>query len=140
MKISVIAILATAVFAAAGASAAWLWVAYPPRMSLAVRGPFPASTVEMFKADLPGVRGEDMQISVHEGVLTLRGKREIAKETKEDGFAHIERVAGAFSRSVHLPAEIEAENVTARFSDGILTIEAPKSERAKPRTIEISAN
>lgn len=92
------------------------------------------------KADLPGVKPEDLSISIHEGVLTLSGKREHEEEVKKDSFFYVERSFGSFSRSIQLPIEVDADKVKANFNGGILTVTAPKSERAKPKTIEVSVN
>jgi HSP20 family protein len=92
------------------------------------------------KADLPGLSREDVQVSIEEGVLSIRGKREEKHEVKENGFVHVERAVGQFSRSVTLPFEVDHEKVKASFHEGVLTVEAPKSAAALPRTIEISAN
>ncbi|MBN1476014.1 Hsp20/alpha crystallin family protein [Candidatus Sumerlaeota bacterium] len=94
----------------------------------------------VIKADLPGLRREDVQVSIEEGVLSIRGKREEKSEVKENGFVHVERAVGQFLRSVTLPFEVDQEKVKASFKDGVLTVEAPKSAAALPRTIEISAN
>ena len=89
------------------------------------------------KADLPGLSKDDIQVSVHDGVLSLRGKREHQEEVKEDGYTYFERSSGAFSRSIQLPVEVEPDKISAHFKDGVLTIEAPKSARALPRSIDI---
>jgi HSP20 family protein len=92
------------------------------------------------KADLPGIRKEDLEITVQDGTLTLRGKREKTEEVKEEGRYHFERSSGSFQRSIALPAEVDAEKIKAEFKDGVLTIEAPKSAAVLPHRVEISAN
>lgn len=88
--------------------------------------------------DLPGVGEDDLEITLKEEVLTLAGKRGV--EPPEGYRAHIqERRPYSFTRSFSLPSRVEADNVTARFTDGVLTVELPKAEAAKPRQISLSA-
>ena len=94
----------------------------------------------LIRADLPGIKREDIQVTVHEGVLTLRGKREHSAEVKDDSYSHFERSVGTFSRSVQLPSEVDREKVTATYKDGVLEIEAPKLAEALPRTVEVNVN
>lgn len=88
-------------------------------------------------AELPGVKKEDMSISVNEGVLTLSGKRENKHEETKNKVHRIERSFGSFSRSFTLPDSADAENINARFEDGILNIEIPKSAEEKPRQFDV---
>jgi HSP20 family protein len=92
------------------------------------------------KADLPGMNRDDLQVTVHDGVLTIRGSREHSEEVKEDNFSHVERSSGTFARSVQLPVEVESTKISASYKDGVLTIEAPKSAEARPRTIDVNVN
>jgi HSP20 family protein len=91
------------------------------------------------KANLPGMKADDVQLSVTNGVLTLRG--EVKQETdKKDATWHIfERRYGAFERSVSLPTDVQSDKAKADFEDGVLTISLPKAETVKPRTITIKA-
>jgi HSP20 family protein len=94
----------------------------------------------MITAELPGVESEDVDISVENSVLTIRGERRFYQETKEEDFHRIERRFGSFARSVTLPATADPERIQAAFDAGVLTIEVPKKEEAKPRKIQIKAN
>ena len=91
------------------------------------------------KMDLPGVAGKDLEISVDNNLLTIRGER---KEEKEEGdkakqYHRIERSFGSFSRSLPLPCAVNEDEAAAEFKEGVLTITLPKSESAKPRKISV---
>lgn len=92
------------------------------------------------KVELPGMKKEDINIALHDGVLTVSGERKHEHEvgSKEAGSFRSERYFGKFQRSVTLPARVDAANVKASYKDGVLTIELPKAEEAKPRQIEVS--
>jgi HSP20 family protein len=89
------------------------------------------------KAALPGLKPDDVQISVHDDVLTIRGETKHEDEKKEQSWHIRERGWGAFERSVMLPSGVIADRANADFENGILTITLPKSEKAKPKTITI---
>ncbi len=91
----------------------------------------------MFKAELPGVKPEDLKITFENNVLTLTGERKFEEEEKKENFFRMERRYGKFTRSFTLPAGIDAENVTAFFENGILNITVPKKEEFKPKQITI---
>lgn len=91
----------------------------------------------LVRADLPGIRKEDIDISVTENVVTLKGERKAESERKEKNYFYSERVYGAFSRTIELPAEIEAEKVRASYKDGVLELTLPKVESAKPKQIKV---
>jgi HSP20 family protein len=116
------------------------------RTSQLLRGWTPALDVyenkENFivKAELPGVRKEDIDVSLHADSLSISGERK--GETKE-GDAEVcraERFFGRFQRTVTLPAPVAADKVKAQYKDGILTVTLPKTEEAKPKQIDISVN
>jgi HSP20 family protein len=92
------------------------------------------------KAELPGLKKEDIAVSLHEGVLTLAGERRQEKEHDEKSSVRNERWFGRFERTVNLPAPVDAGRVAASYEDGILTVTLPKAEQAKPRQIEIQAH
>jgi HSP20 family protein len=73
------------------------------------------------------------------GVLILRGERKFEKEVKEENYHRIERSYGTFHRSFTLPSSVDGEKVTARMKDGVLQVDLPKKEQAKPKQIKISA-
>jgi HSP20 family protein len=89
------------------------------------------------KAELPGMKKEDISVSLHDGNLIISGERK--NETKGEGAEvyRAERYVGKFQRSVSLPAQVTAGKVTAEYKDGILTVTLPKSEEAKPKQIEV---
>lgn len=87
--------------------------------------------------ELPGLNGDDVEITLENGRLTLRGERKFEKDVNEDSYHRIERSYGAFARSFTLPRNVEADKVKATFKDGVLSIELPKAEAARPRRIDI---
>ena len=89
------------------------------------------------KAELPGMKKEDIDVRVENNILTIRGKKERKDEVKEDGYFRTERVYGAFSRSFSLPTTVEVSKIAAEYRDGVLTLRLPKAEEAKPRQIEV---
>lgn len=91
-----------------------------------------------FTVELPGLAKDNIDITVEDRVLTLAGERKFESGEEKNGFHRIERSYGAFSRSFTLPHEVDQDQVTAAFKDGLLTVRIPKTEQAKPRKIEIS--
>ena len=89
--------------------------------------------------ELPGMRPEEVEVGLEDNVLTVSGeKKEERREEDRDNRWHLsERRYGRFSRSFMLPREVEQEQVRASFENGVLTVTVPKSERARPRRIEI---
>ncbi|HHS12998.1 MAG TPA: Hsp20/alpha crystallin family protein [bacterium] len=90
------------------------------------------------KAEIPGLKKEDIKISLEEGMLTLQGEKKEEKEKEKRNYHRIERVYGAFHRSFRLPREVEADKIKARYEDGILSVVIPKSEKLKPKQIAVS--
>ena len=90
------------------------------------------------QAELPGVSKEDIAISLDENVLTLSGERKTAHGTDKRRYTLLEQAAGKFTRSFRLPNLIERDNISASSDNGVLTIEVPKSNAAKPRDILIN--
>ncbi len=91
------------------------------------------------KASLPGLKAEDVQISVHADTLTLRGEFKQEEERKDTTWHMHEHRSGAFERSLLLPTDVQSDKARAEFEDGILTITLPKAEAVKPKTITIKA-
>ena len=93
------------------------------------------------RADLAGLRKEDVKINVEDGVLTLHGERKF-DEQKENGknYYRIERGYGVFARSFTLPNTVNSERISAHMKDGVLEITIPKREEAKPKQIEIQVH
>jgi HSP20 family protein len=90
-------------------------------------------------AELPGFKKDQVEISLHQGALTISGERKPESQGKDEGLRS-ERYFGRFQRTVTLPAEVNAEGVRASLQDGILKIELPKAEEAKPKQIEVSVS
>lgn len=91
------------------------------------------------KAALPGLKTEDVQISVTGEVLTLRGEYKQEEEKKEATWHIREQRYGSFERSIMLPTDVQTDKAKADFENGILTISLPKAETVKPKTINIKA-
>jgi HSP20 family protein len=91
----------------------------------------------VIKAEMPGLKKEDIDVSVENATLTLRGHRERETTVKEEQYHRIERAYGMFSRSFSLPQTIDASKVQAEYKDGILTLTLPKREEAKPRQVQV---
>ena len=92
-------------------------------------------------AVVPGVRPEDINVNVHDNILTISGEMNEANEQKDENGKRVlvrERRYGSFSRSVRLASPIDADNIEASYENGILTLEIPKSEEAKPRRIPVN--
>ena len=93
----------------------------------------------VLRADLPGMKEEDVKIEFEDGTLTVSGERKAEHESKNEGYYRVERAFGTFSRSLTLPQGIDPEAVSASFTDGVLEVRIPKPEERKPRRIEIGA-
>jgi len=92
------------------------------------------------KAELPGMKKEEIEISLHEGVLTLSGERKSEQKHKDAEVYRSERFEGRFQRTISLPAPVQADKVSATYKDGILTVTLPKTEEAKPKQIEVKVS
>jgi HSP20 family protein len=88
-------------------------------------------------AELPGVKPEDVKISLENQTLTMRGEKRQVAEEKTERVHRYERTYGAFERTFALPGTVDADRIEANYADGLLTITLPKVERARPRQIEI---
>lgn len=91
----------------------------------------------MVKADIPGVNKEDIEVSVRDGVLTIRGEKKEESETKKEGAVRVERFYGSFLREIELPSAVDDAKVKATYKDGVLALVLPKKEEAKPRQIKV---
>jgi HSP20 family protein len=91
------------------------------------------------RADLPGLKKEDISVDVADNILTIRGERREERQEEREGYYWHERRAGSFYRSIPLPEGADADHAQARFSDGVLeiTVRAPEEEEARRRRIEI---
>jgi HSP20 family protein len=90
------------------------------------------------KAELPGFRREDLEVSVHENNLTISGERKAEEDRKDAEFYRSERFYGRFQRSIPLPFSVDTEKIEAHYRDGVLTITLPKSEHAKAKQIQVA--
>jgi HSP20 family protein len=93
-----------------------------------------------FKADLPGVKESDVEISLSGNMLTIFGKREEEKKDEGDRYFAYERSYGTFSRSFTLPEGADTEHVRAELKDGVLTIAVPKKPEVQPRRIDVQSS
>jgi HSP20 family protein len=89
------------------------------------------------QVELPGVKQEDIQVSIEGETLTLKGERKHEVEVKEDEYHRVERSYGRFERSVVLPSVVDPGQVKATYRDGVLEIQLPKKEEAKPKEIKV---
>lgn len=91
----------------------------------------------LIKAELPEVKKEEIKVSVQDDVLTITGERKYEKEEKDKKYHRIERAYGSFARSFTIPQDADGPKVFAEFQDGVLKVHLPKSEQAKPKSIEV---
>jgi HSP20 family protein len=106
--------------------------AWAPALDISERKDAYLVTVE-----LPGLKPEDLDITMEDGLLTIQGERQFTHESSEQQFHRVERRYGAFRRSITLPAHVMAEGIQASFEDGVLQILVPKAEEAKPKRIQV---
>jgi HSP20 family protein len=106
--------------------------AWAPALDISERKDAYLVTVE-----LPGLKPEDLDITMEDGLLTIQGERQITSESSEQQFHRVERRYGAFRRAITLPAHVMAEGIQASFEVGVLQILVPKAEEAKPKRIRI---
>ena len=91
------------------------------------------------KVELPGFKEDQVNLTVEDGLLTIRGERKFRRDNNEDNYHRIERSYGTFVRSFTLPNSVEQGRIQASFADGILNIDMPKREETKPKQIPIQA-
>ena len=91
----------------------------------------------VLKAELPGMAREDVEVSVENGTLVLKGQKTFDTEVKEEHYRRVERSYGQFYRSFTLPNTVDTSKVAADYKNGILTVKLPFREEAKPRTINV---
>jgi len=92
------------------------------------------------KADLPGVKPEEVDIRLEDGTITLKGERKFEQDSNAKGYHRVERSSGNFVRCFSLPESVDAGKVAADFSNGVLTVTLPKKETAKPRSVKIAVS
>lgn len=89
------------------------------------------------RAELPGLNREDIEVSVENSTLVLKGEKKLDTSVKEEHYRRIERSYGSFYRSFTLPNTVDASRIAAEFKNGVLTVKLPFREEAKPRTINV---
>jgi HSP20 family protein len=90
------------------------------------------------KAELPGVKKENVEVSIRDNALHIKGEKKEEKEEKTETYHRVERVYGKFERVIPLPTDVKVEAAKAEFKDGVLEIRIPKAEGSKEKKIEIS--
>lgn len=90
------------------------------------------------RVELPGMKRDDIEVTLHDGALNIAGERKAEKKVEESGLHRSERFFGRFQRAVTLPAPVAADKVKADYKDGILTVTLPKTEEARPKQIAVS--
>ncbi len=94
----------------------------------------------LVKAELPEMKKEEIKINVQNDVLSISGERKYEKEEKDKKYHRVERAYGSFMRSFTLPEDADGSKVNAEYKDGVLKIHLPKSEKAKPKAIEVKVS
>lgn len=94
----------------------------------------------LIRAELPGMKKEDINVEVKDGALSISGERKAEQPAEGVEYRHVERLAAKFRRSFSLPETVKHDGIEAAYKDGVLEIRVPKAEEAKPRQIEISVH
>jgi len=92
------------------------------------------------KAEVPGMDPKDIDISLSDGLLTIKGEKKQEREEKEENYHLVERSYGSFARSIRLPKEIQSDKINASYKNGVLKVVLPKSEEAKKKEIKIKVD
>jgi HSP20 family protein len=87
--------------------------------------------------DLPGMKAEDVEVSVEDGVLTIRGERRFEEAAEGETYHRVERCYGAFERTFTLPTSVDPAKIEARFTNGEMAVTLPKREESKPRSVKV---
>lgn len=90
-------------------------------------------------ADIPGMKKDDIKITLTDNTLTISGEKKIKRDEKKENYHRVERICGTFSRSFFIPSSVDSEKISASYKDGVLKITLPKKEEAKPKEITIKA-
>ncbi len=94
----------------------------------------------VLKADLPGLKKEDIKLSVEDGILTIEGERKLEAEQQDKQFHRVERSYGRFARSLDLGGQVDTAKIQASYKDGVLQLVVPKAEIAKPKAVDIQVD
>lgn len=92
----------------------------------------------VFQMEVPGMKPEDLDVELHDGVLSIRGSRNEEQREEDKGYVRVERRRGSFARQFRVPTASKAEALTAKVNDGVLTIEVPKADAPEARKVTIS--
>jgi len=93
----------------------------------------------VLRAELPGLTPEDIDIEIDDNVLTLKGERRFEETVQEGRYYRLERAYGHFQRNVTLPQGVKADEISASFDNGVLSVQVPKAEEVRPRKIAVGA-
>ena len=107
---------------------------WAPALDISERNDAYVVTVEV-----PGVKADDLDITLEDGLLTIQGERQFTSESSEQQYHRVERRYGSFRRSITLPSQVRADAIEASFEDGVLEVVVPKAEEAKPKKISVRA-
>ena len=88
-------------------------------------------------ADLPGLKAEDVDVTVEDGTLSIRGERKLEETSEGETYHRVERIYGVFERAFSLPNSVDVNKIEAHFSNGEMTLTLPKREESKPRSVKI---
>jgi HSP20 family protein len=91
------------------------------------------------RAEIPGVKADELELSIHDNALVISGEKKESEEKKEKGYFYQERRFGSFRREVPLPSAVDAENVEAEYRDGVLHVKLHKAQEALPRKIQVKS-
>lgn len=92
----------------------------------------------LVKADIPGVKKDDLKVDVKNGTLVIKGEKKQEEKVEKDNYIRVERSYGNFIRSFTLPTNVDSSKINAKFTDGVLEITIPKKEEAKPKEVKIN--
>jgi HSP20 family protein len=99
-----------------------------------------SDTAYLIKAEIPGVKKEDVKVTIQDGMLTMQGERKMEKEEKGKKFHRIERSYGSFLRSFRLPEDADENSVKAEFKDGLLNVTVAKTTKARSQAVNVSVS
>ncbi|HLP16138.1 MAG TPA: Hsp20/alpha crystallin family protein [Bacteroidota bacterium] len=91
----------------------------------------------VIKAELPGLKKEDVKVTMNNNIVTIAGEKKIEEEKREGNFYRMERSFGSFERSIAIPGPIKADAIECKYADGLLTLSLPKTEEAKQKVIDV---
>lgn len=90
------------------------------------------------EAELPGMKKEDVNVEVNDHVLTIQGEKDSFSEKKKENYYRKERISGKFHRAFTLPVDVDTDKITAKFKDGVLSLQVPKPQEKKPKKISVT--